>query len=85
MYSKAFYFVSLIKEYLIKFNSNTKGFHQQIKSTIKFVPYEQEDIQAMLYYAWLKSKATGDNLYVTLLGLLRERPSSEQRKVRSKK
>jgi hypothetical protein len=48
-----------------------EGFKDKILDKLDFVPYEQEDIQAMAFYAWLKSKATQKDFYTTLLGLIR--------------
>jgi hypothetical protein len=71
IYKKAFDFLKLLKEYLLKYSFNIEGFKNEILNRIDFVPYEQEDIQAMTFYAWLKSKATQKDFYDTLLGLMK--------------
>jgi hypothetical protein len=71
LYDKAFYFLSLAKKFLFKYDSNTEGFHSQILKTIDFVSYENEDLQSMFFYAWLKSKAINSSMYPTLLGLIK--------------
>jgi hypothetical protein len=71
IYKKAFDFLKLIKDYLFKYSHNVEGFKSEILNRLEFVPYEQEDIQAMAFYAWVKSKATQKDFYTTLLGLIR--------------
>lgn len=71
IYKKAFDFLKLIKEYLFNYSDKVEGFKDKILDKLDFVPYEQEDIQAMAFYAWLKSKATQKDFYATLLGLIR--------------
>lgn len=71
IYKKAFDFLKLIKDYLFNYSDNVDGFKNKILDRLDFVPYEQEDIQAMAFYAWLKSKATQKDFYATLLGLIR--------------
>jgi hypothetical protein len=69
IYTKGFDFLKLLKEYIDKYSLNPEGFREKILQGLHFVPYEQEDIQAMAFYAWAKAKATNTDFYTTLLGL----------------
>jgi hypothetical protein len=71
MYKKAFDFLHLLKGYLFKYINDPEALAKEINKSIDFVPYDQEDIQAMAFYAWIKSKSTKQNFYDTLLSLVR--------------
>ena len=42
-----------------------------VDSAFEFKPIAQEDLQAMTFYAWLKSKWVGQKPYDVLMGLLK--------------
>ena len=44
-------------------------FHEMVESTIDWRPFSQEDIQAMGFYAWLKSKMMNRDFYSTWIEL----------------
>ena len=52
---------------------NKKTFINKIESSFDFVGAEREDIQAMTFYAWLKSKIVGKNYYTVLIDLINDR------------
>lgn len=69
-YENAFKYLALIKLYVIKGRSRSV-LENKISSQLTFVAYEHENIQAMAFYAWIKSKATNQEFYPTLLSLIR--------------
>ncbi|MCB1177909.1 MAG: hypothetical protein H6586_04350 [Flavobacteriales bacterium] len=71
IYKKAFNYLVLLKDYLNNNQDNPSKLHEEMLKRLEFVPYEQEDIQAMAFYAWIKSKAIRQNFYPTLLGLIK--------------
>jgi len=46
-----------------------KAFFRHVETTLEFVPLEKEDLQAISYYAWLKSKMVSRSYYEVLLEL----------------
>jgi len=46
-------------------------FHRKVEIHFKFLPVEQEDLQAMHFYAWLKAKWLKRGYYEVLLELVR--------------
>jgi hypothetical protein len=40
-----------------------------VDNSLQFLPFEEEDLQAVSFYAWLKSKMTKKGYYETLLAL----------------
>jgi len=65
IFNRAFSYLSLIKKSQGIFNK--KELTSEIQENIEFLSYEEEDIQAMSFYAWIKSKSIGQNFYHTLL------------------
>jgi hypothetical protein len=47
------------------------GFYRLVESSFEWVPFEQEDIQAVSFYAWLKSKMQRKNYYGILMELVK--------------
>jgi tetratricopeptide (TPR) repeat protein len=47
-----------------------KAFSAEVDRTFRFLPVEQEDLQAMSFYAWLKSKMLRRDYYSVLLELV---------------
>lgn len=70
VYKNAFNYLALIKLYVLK-GRNNNVLENEISNQLTFVAYEHENIQAMAFYAWIKSKATNQNFYSTLLSLIR--------------
>ncbi|PSR53315.1 hypothetical protein AHMF7605_07115 [Adhaeribacter arboris] len=50
-----------------------KNFNKQVEENLDFLPAEQEDLHAMSYYAWLKSKMVNRDYYEVLLELANSR------------
>lgn len=69
IYENAFHYLSLIKAYLFKQQSNPIWLSQHIEQRFIFDRDAQEDIQAMAFYAWIKAKALQQGFYATLLSL----------------
>ena len=70
IYNNAFKYLALIKMYALK-EINMVLLEQEIDNQLDFVSYEQQDVQAMAFYAWIKAKATDNDFYPTLLGLIK--------------
>ncbi len=70
VYSRAKTFIGLIKLYITRpFDVRTDDFYKVVEESIDWRPFEQEDLQAMGFYAWLKSKMQGRTLYEVWLEL----------------
>ncbi len=67
IYSRALVFVKFIEK-IDKLDSG--ALESMVDQSFDFQPIEQEDLQAMTFYAWLKSKWVGQKPYDVLLGLL---------------
>jgi hypothetical protein len=65
IFNRAFSYLNLIKKSQGIYNK--KELTKEIKKNIEFLAHEEEDIQAMSFYAWIKSKSIGQNFYKTLL------------------
>jgi hypothetical protein len=46
---------------------STKSFADLVDNTFTFLPHEEEDLQAMTFYAWLKSKMLRRDFYEVLI------------------
>jgi len=51
---------------------HSDGFKNTIEDSFEWVPMQQEDLQAVMYYAWFKAKVFKSNAYAVLLGLVGE-------------
>ncbi|GAA4272782.1 hypothetical protein U6A24_08515 [Aquimarina gracilis] len=68
---RALDFLKLVLEYYRKPEVvTTQSFKNKIEITLTIPPREQEDIFEMSFYAWLKAKAYGTDLYQTALKLV---------------
>ena len=70
LYSRVKGFVSLIK--FVVFNADqvtSKQFNEMVERSIDWRPAEEEDLQAMGFYAWLKSKMQKRDVYEVWLEL----------------
>jgi hypothetical protein len=70
LYKNAFNFIKLIKNFLFQENRSAVDLEADILMHLDFESYELEDIQAMAFYAWIKSKAVKKEIYPTLLELV---------------
>ncbi len=70
-YKRVATFLKLIKQ-LIKDPSivETDAFFKRVENSFDWVEIEQEDLQAISYYAWLKSKMNKTNFYTTMRELI---------------
>ncbi|MFY0674009.1 MAG: hypothetical protein JXQ87_11415 [Bacteroidia bacterium] len=72
IYQRALVFVKFIEKLDIL---SSKELEQMVDSAFEFQPVEQEDLQAMTFYAWLKSKWVSEKPYAVLMKLLNITPS----------
>ncbi len=71
-YQNAGAFLLLLKHFFTYPQSITKSsFIDRVEGYLEFLPAEEEDLQAMRFYAWLKSKMMNQDYYTTLLELAR--------------
>lgn len=70
-YGRVVVFLGLIKS-IIKDPQvvGTEAFLNRVETSFDWVEIEEEDLQAMSYYAWLKSKMTKRDFYPVLLDLI---------------
>lgn len=72
-YKRVFHFISLLKDFVLNIGkSKDDRFIQKVEDNIQWIPFEQEDVQHVAFYAWLKAKMLGKDYYKTLLELLSE-------------
>ncbi len=50
--------------------AETEEFYNAVEQAFDWIPIEQEDLHASVYYAWLKSKIVGEKIYKVLLDLV---------------
>ena len=58
----------------LKYNpatAKTKEFYDRVDVSFDWIPMQQEDLQAVMYYAWFKSRMTGDDRYEILQALIK--------------
>lgn len=68
LYSRAKSFLDLIKKMIIDpTNFELRETQEKIEKYLMIVPEEKEDLQAMTFYSWLKSKYLKRNYYEVLL------------------
>ncbi|MBN4072892.1 hypothetical protein JYT74_02510 [Crocinitomix catalasitica] len=71
-YSRVGVFLRIIKKMIQEpFVINSPDFAEQIEQSFEWIDKEEEDLQAMTYYAWLKSKVQKRGFYETMLELIR--------------
>ena len=68
-------YLLLVRE-LIEFPESVskKAFFQKVEEAFEYLPMEQENIQEVNFYAWLKSKMVKKNYYSVLLELMNQTP-----------
>jgi hypothetical protein len=70
LYARSNQFIQTLKAILNDSHLLTnKDFKEKVKTTLVKTPSEQEDLQAMSYYAWLKAKMTNKEPYTVLLDI----------------
>jgi len=71
-YKRITVFLGLIKS-MIKDPSiiNTSQFLERVEKSFEWIEKEREDLQAISYYAWMKSKMNREPFYAVLLNLIR--------------
>ncbi len=50
--------------------AETEVFYEAVEAAFDWIPIEQEDLHASVYYAWMKSKIVSENAYKVLLDLI---------------
>jgi hypothetical protein len=73
IYQRALVFVKFIEKLDVL---SANELEQMVDNAFDFAPFEQEDLQAMTFYAWLKSKWAGQEAYQVLMNLLNEKKIS---------
>jgi len=72
-YDNARIFLGLIKEFVYAgVDLDLEKFKEKIEASIEWRPKEQEDLQAMMFYAWLRSKVYHADYYTTILDVVLE-------------
>ena len=70
LYARSNQFIQTVKTIILDpLILKDKVFIEQVKSTLVKTPSEQEDLQAMSYYAWLKAKMMNLEPYAVLLDI----------------
>lgn len=71
-YQKAAAFLDLVQTYGHKLDEiDPEVLKKRIEVSWDWLPREQEDLQAMMFYAWIKSKIEGESCYQVLLNLVK--------------
>jgi hypothetical protein len=61
-------YLSLIEDLVSRPSRMTEeAFFEKVEGVFEFKPFEEEDLQAMSFYAWLKSRMLGKDYYQVLL------------------
>lgn len=72
-YRMAKIFLGLIKEYVYAgIDLDLDKFKNKIEKTIEWKPKEEEDLQAMIFYSWLRSKVNKADFYTSVLEVVLE-------------
>ena len=73
VYEKAKVFLGLIKEYVYAGSDlDIEKFKKKIEMSFKWLPKEEEDLQAMIFYSWLRSKVNKADFYSSVLDVVLE-------------
>lgn len=71
VYQRVKVYMALVRQLIFNPETiRTLAFEERVEGSFQWVPVEQEDIQAMAFYAWLKSKMIKKPFYDTLLDLV---------------
>ena len=69
-YQRVQVYLQLCKEIFLNPDiAKTKDFYDKVEYSFDWIPMQLEDLQAVMYYAWFKSKMTGIDRYKTLVEL----------------
>ena len=72
-YVKARSFLGLIKEFVFAgADLDIPKFKKKIEVTLEWLPKEEEDLQAMIFYSWLRSKVNRADFYSSVLEVVLE-------------
>ncbi|MEM6803918.1 MAG: hypothetical protein AAF696_21110, partial [Bacteroidota bacterium] len=70
-YKKVAVYIKLLRHLIdLPDQQRREAFYQQARSSFNFLPMEQEDLQEVIFYGWLKSYITGENYYEVLRELV---------------
>jgi len=73
IYSRVKNFLVLIRQFMHNPEQVTsEAFMQKVYSSTEYLPNEREDLVAIGFYAWLKSKMKGEKYYPVLLGIMQK-------------
>ena len=70
-YQKLVVYLSFIKRMVNHPNGNFADIYEDVQVSFNFLPMEQEDIQEVGFYGWLKARLIEEDYYGTLLELVR--------------
>ena len=71
-YQRVLVYLQLCREiFMNPASAKTKEFYDRVDVSFDWIPMQQEDLQAVMYYAWFKSQMTGDDRYEILLALIK--------------
>ena len=71
-YNRVVVFLGLMKKVIKNPQEvESQSFFERVEASFEWVEKEREDLQAMSYYAWLKSKMTRQDFYPVMLELIR--------------
>jgi hypothetical protein len=71
-YQRVLVYLQLCREiFMNPATAKTKEFYDRVDVSFDWIPMQQEDLQAVMYYAWFKSQMTGDDRYEILQGLIK--------------
>ncbi len=72
IYQRVSVFINLLETYITDRNIvTTPAFAEKVEKSFTWVPNQEEDIQAMSFYAWLKAKMLQQDYYETIKELTR--------------
>ena len=70
-YRNAAAFLELVKRYSHRLHEiESSELEEMVEVSWEWLPKEQEDLQAMMFYAWIKSKIVGESSYEVLIQLM---------------
>lgn len=72
-YERVKTFLSLTKQIICEpFDAPSTSFFDKVENSFEWIPLEQEDLQAVMFYAWFKSKIVKKTAYQVLQEVLQE-------------
>ena len=70
IYARGFIFLKLVKE-LIK-SADLISLEEKVENSFEWLPINEEDLQAMAFYAWIKSKVSKIDYYTCVMALVNQ-------------